>query len=393
MSVAGGGPTTARDARRASRGSGHPAVALHEVHKRFGDTRAVDDVSLEIDQGEFLALIGPSGCGKTTTLRLIAGMEQPTAGEILIGGKLMNGVQPYHRDVATVWQHFALFPHYDVATNVEFGLRMQRVAKATRRERAEQMLAKLRLEGYGSRGIAQLSGGQKQRVGLARALVTDPSVLLLDEPLGSLDAALGVAVQSELKSLQRELGITFVYVTHNQSEALAMADRIAVMNDGRIEQLGTPNEIYRTPKTRFVAEFVGTNNLVDGVVADYEPGLVIVEVGPTTYRVACGDADRPRLGTQVTFGVRADLVTIVAQPRDVHWPAEVSNLVVGRVLGEEYLGSAVVFTVRTADGLVFKLAVQHKEQLVMPRLDEQVTLGWQAGDAVLLPSAPDGSGA
>jgi spermidine/putrescine transport system ATP-binding protein len=360
------------------------------VSKRFGATRAVDGVSLEVESGEFLALIGPSGCGKTTTLRLVGGMEQPTAGEIAIGGERMNGVPPYHRDVATVWQHFALFPHYDVVTNVEFGLRMQRVDKATRRRRAEEMLGKLRLEGYGQRDIAQLSGGQKQRVGLARALVTDPSVLLLDEPLGSLDAALGVAVQSELKSLQRDLGITFMYVTHNQSEALAMADRIAVMNEGRIEQLGTPNEIFRTPQTRFVAEFVGTNNLVDGVVTDYDDGQVIVTVGAASYRVACEHGDRPRPGSPVTFGVRADLVTIVAQPGDVHWPAEVSNRVAGRVLGEEYLGAAVVFTVRTVDDLVFKLSVQHSERAVMPRLDEHITLGWQARDAFLLPSSPEG---
>ena len=386
MTATGASPGAGRAAPAGPRSAGSKAVELVEVHKRFGATTAVDGVSLSIDQGEFLALIGPSGCGKTTTLRLIAGMEQPSAGEILIDGTRMNGVPPYHRDVATVWQHFALFPHYDVAANVEFGLRMQGVGKAERKARAERMLAKLRLPGYGHRDIAQLSGGQKQRVGLARALVTDPSVLLLDEPLGSLDAALGVAVQSELKSLQRELGITFVYVTHNQSEALAMADRIAVMNDGRIEQLGTPNDIYRAPQTRFVAEFVGTNNLVDGVLVEHGNGVAIVEAGGARYRVACA-ADAPAVLSNVTFGIRADLVTIVAQPGDVHWPAQVSNRVVGRVLGEEYLGSSVVFTVRTSDGIAFKIAVQHKEQVVMPRLDEEVTLGWQAGDAFLLPSA------
>ena len=305
MTATGASPGAGRAVPVGPRSAGRKSVELVEVHKRFGATTAVDGVSLSIDQGEFLALIGPSGCGKTTTLRLIAGMEQPSAGEILIDGRRMNGVPPYHRDVATVWQHFALFPHYDVAANVEFGLRMQGVGKAERKARAEHMLEKLRLRGYGHRDIAQLSGGQKQRVGLARALVTDPSVLLLDEPLGSLDAALGVAVQSELKSLQRELGITFVYVTHNQSEALAMADRIAVMNDGRIEQLGTPNDIYRVPQTRFVAEFVGTNNLVDGVLVEHGHGVAIVEAGGARYHVACA-ADAPAVGSNVTFGIRSD---------------------------------------------------------------------------------------
>ena len=374
-----------RRAARPDRDTDQPSVVLRDVRKVFGETVAVDTVSLTVRSGEFLALIGPSGCGKTTTLRMIGGMEQPTRGEIEIAGQRMNGVPPYQRDVATVWQHFALFPHYDVITNVEFGLRMQRVDKATRRARAEDMLRRVRLEGYGSREIGQLSGGQKQRVGLARALVTDPSVLLLDEPLGSLDAALAVAVQSELKSLQRELGITFVYVTHNQSEALAMADRIAVMNDGRIEQLGTPNEVFRTPRTRFVASFVGTNNLVDGEVADYEDDVVVVAVGASRYRVTANGA-RPPLGAQVTFVVRADLVSIVAQPRDVQWPAEDGNRVAGHVLGEEYLGSAIVFTVRTVDGLDFRLSVQHSDDVVLPRLDDNITLGWQPRDAFLLPT-------
>jgi ABC-type Fe3+/spermidine/putrescine transport system ATPase subunit len=191
MTAAGARRATPEKSPRAASATGEKAVELRALSKRFDDVVAVDAVSLEIHRGEFLALIGPSGCGKTTTLRLIAGMEQPTAGEIVIGGERMNGVAPYHRDVATVWQHFALFPHYNVATNVEFGLRMRGVGKAERKDRAEQMLAKLRLAGYGHRDIAQLSGGQKQRVGLARALVTDPSVLLLDEPLGSLEPRSG----------------------------------------------------------------------------------------------------------------------------------------------------------------------------------------------------------
>jgi ABC-type Fe3+/spermidine/putrescine transport system ATPase subunit len=237
-------------------------VQLAGVVKRFEAVTAVDHVSLEVRHGEFLSLIGPSGCGKTTTLRLIAGLDQPDAGQIIIKGRRMEGVPPYDRNIGLVFQSFALFPHLNVIQNVEFGLRMRGTPHKERTEKALRALATVGMEKLAHRRIDQLSGGQKQRVGLARALVTEPAVVLLDEPLGSLDAKLRIEMQSELKALQRQMGITFIHVSHNQSEALAMADRIAVMNDGRFEQVGTPYEVYNKPQTRFVAEFVGRNNIV-----------------------------------------------------------------------------------------------------------------------------------
>ncbi|SMH57857.1 ABC transporter ATP-binding protein [Mesorhizobium australicum] len=239
-----------------------PAVSFAKVSRHFGSVRAVDAVDLEIAAGEFFAMLGPSGSGKTTCLRLIAGFEQPTSGHIEIFGENAVGVPPYRRNVNTVFQDYALFPHLNVADNVAYGLMVKGVAREERRRAAEEALALVKLPGYGARKPGQLSGGQRQRVALARALVNKPRVLLLDEPLGALDLKLREQMQEELKSLQRELGITFVFVTHDQSEALSMADRVAVFNDGRIMQVGSPQEIYRRPATRFVADFVGSSNIL-----------------------------------------------------------------------------------------------------------------------------------
>jgi spermidine/putrescine transport system ATP-binding protein len=237
------------------------------VDRRTGETvRAVDDVSLTVHEGEFFALLGPSGCGKTTTLRVVAGFEDPTSGEVLLRGRPVLGVPPFHRPVNTVFQDYALFPHMNVLQNVMFGLRMAKVARAEARRRALEALELVRLPGVGDRKPAQLSGGQRQRVALARAIVNRPAVLLLDEPLGALDLKLRKAMQLELKSLQQQLGITFVYVTHDQEEALTMADRIAVMEGGKALQVGTPEEVYERPSTRFVADFIGETNLVPGVL-------------------------------------------------------------------------------------------------------------------------------
>src|SRR5262252_9124689 len=249
-------------------------VQLIGVTKRFGDVTAVDQVDLEVSSGEFLSVIGPSGCGKTTTMRLIAGLDQPDAGQILIRGRHMEGVPPYQRNVGLVFQSFALFPHLNVAENVEFGLRMRDEARQARADKALKALRAVGLEALAKRRIEQLSGGQKQRVALARALVVEPALILLDEPLGSLDAKLRIEMQSELKSLQRQMGITFIHVSHNQSEALVMADRIAVMNEGRFEQIGAPQAIYQQPQTRFVAEFVGRNNIFEGQVIQARNGTV-----------------------------------------------------------------------------------------------------------------------
>lgn len=244
-----------------------PAIEFQQVSRHFGAVRAVDDVSLSIDAGEFFALLGPSGSGKTTCLRLIAGFEQPTSGLVLLDGVDVTRVPPYERNVNTVFQDYALFPHMNVAENVAYGLRVRRTPGAERRRRAQEMLALVRLEGLGERSPAQLSGGQKQRVALARALINRPAVLLLDEPLGALDLKLREAMQIELKNLQRRLGITFVYVTHDQGEALSMADRVAVFDRGRIEQLDTPRGLYMSPRTVFVARFVGGANVIEGELA------------------------------------------------------------------------------------------------------------------------------
>jgi putative spermidine/putrescine transport system ATP-binding protein len=238
------------------------AVLFYHVSRHFGAVKAVDDVDLEIGGGEFFAMLGPSGSGKTTCLRLIAGFEQPTSGHIEIFGETAEGIPPYRRNVNTVFQDYALFPHLNVADNVAYGLMIRGVGKAERLRAADEALEMVKLPGYGARRPSQLSGGQRQRVALARALVNKPKVLLLDEPLGALDLKLREQMQEELKALQKQLGITFVFVTHDQGEALSMADRVAVFNEGRIMQIGAPRDIYRKPRTRFVADFVGSSNVL-----------------------------------------------------------------------------------------------------------------------------------
>jgi putative spermidine/putrescine transport system ATP-binding protein len=243
------------------------AVTFQNVSRHFGTVRAVDDVNLDIAQGEFFAMLGPSGSGKTTCLRLIAGFEQPTAGHIEIFGETAEGVPPYRRNVNTVFQDYALFPHMTILDNVAYGLMVKGIDRGARHAKAEEALALVALAGYGARRPGQMSGGQRQRVALARALVNEPKVLLLDEPLGALDLKLREQMQVELKSLQRQLGITFVFVTHDQGEALSMADRVAVFNDGKIVQVGTPEDIYERPATKFVAQFVGSSNVLSPEVS------------------------------------------------------------------------------------------------------------------------------
>lgn len=240
------------------------AVQFTHVSRQFGEVKAVDRVSIDIQDGEFFSMLGPSGSGKTTCLRLIAGFEQPSAGSIRIHGEEAAGLPPYQRDVNTVFQDYALFPHMNVRDNVAYGLKVKGVGKTERLNRAEEALGMVALGGYGDRKPVQLSGGQRQRVALARALVNRPRVLLLDEPLGALDLKLREQMQSELKKLQRQLGITFIFVTHDQTEALSMSDRVAVFNKGRIEQVDTPRNLYMKPATTFVAEFVGTSNVIRG---------------------------------------------------------------------------------------------------------------------------------
>jgi len=245
------------------RASGPPAVRVQSLRKSYGSVLALAGVDLEIGQGEFFTLLGPSGSGKTTLLRLIAGFERPDAGTIELSGREISGVPPHARDINTVFQDYALFPHMTVSQNIQYGLKVRRVAKAQRLARAERALDMVRLTGLGERKPAQLSGGQRQRVALARAIVNEPQVLLLDEPLGALDLKLRQEMQLELQHMQRDVGITFVYVTHDQEEALSMSDRIAVLNSGQIEQIGTPLEVYERPSSDFVAGFIGTSNLIE----------------------------------------------------------------------------------------------------------------------------------
>ena len=256
------------------------SLELKEIKKSFTEGEAVlDNISLEISKGEFITLLGSSGCGKTTTLRIIAGLEQPDAGSVWLDGREVTGLEPNQRDVNTVFQNYALFPHMNVAENIGYGLKLKKVPKSEIKKKVSQMLELVQLEGYEKRKPSELSGGQKQRVAIARALVNNPEVLLLDEPLGALDLQLRRAMQIELKHLQKKLGITFIYITHDQEEAINMSDRIAVMKDGRIEQIGTPDEIYNHPKTSYVATFVGNANILHGVAESIQGENAIVKIG------------------------------------------------------------------------------------------------------------------
>ena len=256
------------------------SLELKEIKKSFTEGEAVlDNISLEISKGEFITLLGSSGCGKTTTLRIIAGLEQPDAGSVWLDGREVTGLEPNQRDVNTVFQRYALFPHLNVAENIGYGLKLKKVPKSEIKKKVSQMLELVQLEGYEKRKPSELSGGQKQRVAIARALVNNPKVLLLDEPLGALDLQLRRAMQIELKHLQKKLGITFIYITHDQEEAINMSDRIAVMRDGRIEQIGTPDEIYNHPKTSYVATFVGNANILHGVAESIQGQNAIVKIG------------------------------------------------------------------------------------------------------------------
>jgi putative spermidine/putrescine transport system ATP-binding protein len=293
------------------------AIRVRGLRRSFGDVVAVDDVDLDVLDGEFLTLLGPSGSGKTTVLRMIAGFEHPDAGSIELDGVDVTQLPPYDRNVNTVFQDYALFPHMTVQENVEYGLRVKRVPKAERRQRADEALAAVRLDGYGQRRPSQLSGGQRQRVALARALVNRPKVLLLDEPLGALDLKLREEMQVELKAIQREVGITFVFVTHDQDEALTMSDRIAVFNAGRIEQIGTPTEVYEHPATAFVAGFVGTSNILSDAAAQAILGRGGAwSIRPEKIRVTAGKVDAGQ-GEHAAHGVVREVVYVGMSTRFV----------------------------------------------------------------------------
>jgi spermidine/putrescine transport system ATP-binding protein len=351
-------PTSARDS--ASARADAPDVLISHVTKRFDTVTAVDAMDLSIERGEFYSLLGPSGCGKTTTLRMIAGFEQPTEGEIFLAGQPIAGVPPYHRNVNTVFQHYALFPHMDVAQNVGYGLRQRKVDKKEEERRVAETLDLVRLSGYGKRRTWEMSGGQQQRVALARALVNRPTVLLLDEPLGALDLKLRKEMQLELKALQREVGITFVYVTHDQEEALTMSDVIVVMRDGLIQQKGDPTVLYERPVNRFVADFIGTSNFFDAVVV--EPAD---DRGRITVRTGRGLAMRGTLTDPDAHPVAGDAVTVATRPERLEVaPADDGSgsdgmtRIRGRVQQGTYLGDQTEYRVQTEEA--GELIVRHQ---------------------------------
>lgn len=348
-----------------------PLVSLRKVEKRFDDFVAVKAADLDIGAGEFVAIMGPSGCGKTTTLRMLAGLDAPTSGEIFIAGQRMNDVAAHQRDTPMVWQSLALFPFLNARENVEFGLKMRGVDPANRKSRAMNWLERMEIAELAERNVETLSGGQRQRVALARALVTEPQLLLLDEPLSALDAHLVIRMQAVLTRLQRELGITFVYVTHSQSEAFAMADRVVIMSRGEIEQVGTPRQVYREPRTRFVAEFVGRNNILSGEVNASDGGRVSVETRFGTFDVA-GSAD---IGATASIVVAGDMMQVGTG----------ENSVEATVISEEFVGSIVTAFLEAADGTELKVQVQERALADLGlQAGAKVTLHWATDDGHLL---------
>jgi spermidine/putrescine transport system ATP-binding protein len=355
-------------------------VKFDNVVKRFGDFTAVEKADFEIGRGEFLAIMGSSGCGKTTTLRMLAGLEDPTEGAIYLDGEKVNGKATWDRDTPMVWQSLALFPFLTVQENVEFALKMRGVGKEERRQRAEKWLDKMQITEFANRNINQLSGGQKQRVALARALVTEPKILLLDEPLSALDAHLKVRMQAVLSNLQKDLGITFVYVTHSMSEAFSMADRVVIMSRGQIEQIGTPEEIYREPYNRFVAEFLGSANIFDGVVqgpAGADGWQVSYEGGETT--LPKSELPDARKGQKVTFIVSAENMQL-SLPDSGQPGIEAS------VAGEEFIGGTAMIFLETAGGQEIKVQKSHDELSVLNlHPGSKVVVHWESGNCHVLP--------
>ena len=356
-------------------------VEFDGVAKRFGDFTAVQAFDLAISKGEFLAIMGPSGCGKTTTLRMLAGLERPSEGEIRLNARRMNEVKASARDTPMVWQNLALFPFLNVVKNVEFGLKMRGHDAAARRTKAMEWLERLGIGEFAARDVAQLSGGQRQRVALARALVTEPEILLLDEPLSALDANLVVRMQGVLSRLQKDLGITFVYVTHSQSEAFAMADRVVIMNEGRIAQIGSPREVYRNPANRFVAEFVGTNNILTGRVRSLSPERIGIETELGRFQAARHEESSLHGDQPVTCVVSADLVQLSGAE------TALENRIACTLISEEFVGSMVTLFLETAEGAEFKVQTS---QRILERLDlsgaTALFASWSPEHVHILPS-------
>ncbi len=349
-------------------------VEIEGVNKLYGSNHVVKDLNLKVEEGEFLTLLGSSGCGKTTTLRMIAGFEEPTSGSIKVEGENIEEKEPFERNVNTVFQSYALFPHKTIFDNIAYGLKMKKVPKPEIKKRVTEMMKLVQLEGFEKRYPSQLSGGQKQRVAIARALINKPRVLLLDEPLGALDLKLRKQMQLELKRLQKKLNITFIYVTHDQEEALTMSDRIAIMHDGILDQLGTPTEIYEKPATKFVATFIGETNIFDGTVSFVKDNevQVMVENG-----IISGLGDDFRFGEYMTVSVRPEKMKYSDTPVD-------GFSIVGTVKDYVYVGSVIKCIVALPNGNELKLERLAGQSL--PKLGSYVYPYWNKEDAVLIHS-------
>ncbi|MCA0926802.1 ABC transporter ATP-binding protein [Ruegeria profundi] len=354
-------------------------LKLDGLAKSYGRFVAVEEFSLDISEGEFIAIMGPSGCGKTTTLRMLAGLETANRGQITLAGTRIDQLPVWERETPLVWQSLALFPFMTVRENVEFGLKMRGVSRAERRRRADDWLERLGISSYADRNVARLSGGQRQRVALARSLVLEPKVLLLDEPLSALDAHMAIKMQGELKKLQRELGITFVYVTHSHSEAFSLADRVVIMNAGRVEQIGSPQDIFLRPRSKFVAQFVGGISLLEGRVSDKEDGKRFLDTPDGKVRLAPGAGLAK--GATADLAVRADRISVTVEPG---WG---ENEIACTLISEEFAGAVVNLHLETASGhsLVAQLQQRDLEQLDAS-IGARVYASWHPDDGFLLES-------
>ena len=359
-------------------------ILIDGVSKTYGAATAVDNVSLSIYKGEMFALVGASGCGKTTLLRMLAGFALPSSGRICIDGVDMGAVPPHERPVNMMFQSYALFPHMTVEANVGYGLRRLSLSDGERRQRTQEALEMVQLGALGARKPHQLSGGQRQRVALARALIRRPKVLLLDEPLSALDKKLREQTQFELMDLQQKVGITFIVVTHDQDEAMALATRIAVMDRGQVAQVGTPAEIYEFPRTRFVADFVGTTNLFEGTVSACEPGLITVHCVETGCELLVDDEGRFNVGQRVWVALRPEKVRLGKEPSN----AARTNQLRGTVWELGYLGNRSTYRIRTSSGKLVTVFAQNERRTSEAAIDwsDEVFVSWSADAAVLLQS-------
>ena len=355
----------------------NPILHLENITKDFGEGPVLRSLNLDVYPGEFLTLLGPSGCGKTTTLRIIAGLEQPSSGTVYLQGEDVTSLAPEKRPVNTVFQNYALFPHMNVFQNIAYGLRVMKVSKKEQRERVNAALSLVRLSGYEKRMPSQLSGGQRQRVAIARAVVLQPKVLLLDEPLGALDQKLRLEMQHELKQLQQKLGITFIYITHDQEEALNMSSRIVIMRNGLIEQIGTPEEIYEQPKTLFAADFIGQSNLLHGVVSECSDAGLTLDVNGVSL---------PALPTESCIPAKGGRVVLCLRPNRIHYGSEPQHgmQLKGVIRSKEYSGGMQHTQIALSESLILR-AVTQSDEADTYAVGSEVCVGWNLRHAPIVP--------